>query len=98
MLVSSSVAYSPIITSFSEMERATDSGLNSRYQAVITDQEWNVTPTHKAVFDEDYKLVGITITNSPDGKIRFLQIREVLEYIDPVKAQKYGVLEKTKIP
>ena len=91
--------YRPIITKIKEPD--TDSyiqGTKTRYQTIITEQNWNITPDYRAVFDEYYNLIGIVVSNSKFGKIRFVQIKEVIEHFDLQLAEEYGFLTKTVLP
>lgn len=91
--------YTPIITKIKGPEVASEVNFTrTRYQAIITEQSWNVLPDYKAVFDENYELVGIVVTNSEFGKIRFLQIKEVVEHYDLELAKNFGELFTTRLP
>lgn len=79
-----------------EIQPSTNNDISTKYHVVITDKI-NNSSFSVATFNDEYELIGITV-NLKNNQYCFIQIKEILEYIDKELAEKTGYASKTIIP
>ncbi len=73
-------------------------GIRTKYDAINTNVEFQ-NRTSLPVFNSDYDLIGLTIpSNNSKENLKFIQIKELLSYIDKDLAKTVGYTEKVKLP
>lgn len=79
-----------------DFKKSTNNNIKTEYDIVITNRV-NNSNFSVAVFNDEYQLIGISI-NINNNKFCYIQIREILEYIDKELANKTGYAAEAIIP